>query len=376
LTNQLPIDMPFIYDRFVARYIKKMITFISTNLIHSKTQTMLGIKYIKFDSMTYVMHYVAGKLRKEGRGLSFFYMAYNSSIVAIPMGSNDVQFYFNESTTDFQTISIQGQITYRVIEPKQLADLLDFSVDSKGFSKSNDAEKITQRLTNEAQTSTTALIQSLSLKEAIRSAKKIEETIKSGIQTSAAIKMLGIEPLSVNVTAIKATPEMERALEAETREGVQQEADQAIYNRRNFAVEQERKIKESELNTEIAVEEKRKQIVEKQMETKFLTQENEQKLHQLKMQADIAMEEQRKQFIDVKVENEKKEADAASYALNVTLQPYKDIDWKTLMAISKGGTDPAVNIALAFRELAQNAQKINTLNISPDLLESIIQSNQ
>ena len=52
---------------------------------------------------------------------------------------------------------------------------------------------------------------------------------------------------------------MERALETETREKLQQEADQAIYLRRNFAVEQERKIKESELNTEIAVEEKKKQ---------------------------------------------------------------------------------------------------------------------
>ena len=60
---------------------------------------------------------------------------------------------------------------------------------------------------------------------------------------------------------------MTRALETETREMLQQEADQAIYGRRNFAVEQERKIKESELNTEIAVEEKQKQIAEKKMES-------------------------------------------------------------------------------------------------------------
>jgi regulator of protease activity HflC (stomatin/prohibitin superfamily) len=337
---------------------------------------MLGIKYIKFDAMTYVMHYAGGKLRKEGRGLSFFYLAYNSSIVAIPMGSNDVQFYFNESTGDFQTISIQGQITYRVAEPKQLAELLDFSVDSKGHYKSNDAEKITQRLTNEAQTATSSLIQSLPLKEAIRSAKRIEETIKNGIQASSAIKMLGIEPLSVNVTAVKATPEMERALEAETRESVQQEADQAIYTRRNFAVEQERKIKESELNTEIAVEEKRKQIVEKQMETKFLTEENQRKLNEMKMQAGIALEEQKQKLIDIKVVNDKKEADALSYKLEVTLKPYKELNWKTLMAIGKEGADPKLNIALAFRELAENAQKINNLNISPDLLQNLISNDE
>ncbi len=333
---------------------------------------MFGVNYIKFDAMTYVLHYASGKLKKEGRGLSFFYLAYNSSLVAIPLGSNDVQFYFNESTLDFQTISIQGQITYKVTNPKQLADLLDFSVNAKGDYKSNDAEKITQRLSNEAQTATSALIQSLTLKEGLRSAKRIEETIKNGIQASEAIKLLGIEPISVTVIAVKATPDMERALEAQTRESVQQEADQAIYTRRNFAVEQERKIKESELNTEIAVEEKRKQIVEKQMETKFLTQESEYKLTRLQMQEAISNQVEQKKLLDVKLENEKREADGQNYKLTAMLKPYQDMDWKTLMAIGKDAGNAKMHIALAFRELAENAQKIQTLNISPDLLENLI----
>ena len=37
-----------------------------------------------------------------------------------------------------------------------------------------------------------------------------------------------------------------------------------------------------------------------------------------------------------------------------------------------GGTDPKLNIALAFRELAENAQKIGELNISPELLASLV----
>ena len=44
----------------------------------------------------------------------------------------------------------------------------------------------------------------------------------------------------------------------------QRRSDEAIYARRNAAVEQERRIKESELNTEIAVEEKKRQIRETQ----------------------------------------------------------------------------------------------------------------
>ncbi|MCD4792718.1 MAG: hypothetical protein K8R54_05770 [Bacteroidales bacterium] len=53
---------------------------------------MFGIKYIKFDAMTHVIHFKNGKLKKEGRGLSFFYASMSSSIIAVPLGSNDIQF--------------------------------------------------------------------------------------------------------------------------------------------------------------------------------------------------------------------------------------------------------------------------------------------
>jgi len=59
---------------------------------------MLGVNYIKFDSMNYVIHYINGKIKKEGRGLSFFYFSSNSSIVSIPVQSNDFQFVFNETS--------------------------------------------------------------------------------------------------------------------------------------------------------------------------------------------------------------------------------------------------------------------------------------
>ena len=72
---------------------------------------------------------------------------------------------------------------------------------------------------------------------------------------------------------------MARALETETRQKLQQQDDEAIYERRNFSVEQERKIKESELNTEIAVEEKQKQIEEKRMETEVQQEENLSLIH-------------------------------------------------------------------------------------------------
>lgn len=332
---------------------------------------MFGIKHIKFDSMTYVLHFKNGKIKREGRGLSFFYFAPNSSIVAIPMGSNDLPFIFNESTNDYQTVNIQGQISYKISNAKILADVLDFTVNDNGQYKKNDIEKLNQRIINEAQTATSSFIHEIKLKDAIRSAKTIEERILEGLKSSDAIGMLGIEILGANILGIKATPEMERALETETREKLQQEADQAIYERRNFAVEQERKIKETELNTEIAVEEKQKQIAEKKMESQVQKADNDRKLREMKLAADIAVENQRKGLIDQKTANDKKEADTQGYVIETTLKPYKEVDWKTLTALNNN-PDPRFNISLAFRELAENADKIGNFNISPDLLDSLL----
>jgi hypothetical protein len=101
-------------------------------------------------------------------------------------------------------------------------------------------------------------------------------------------------------------------------------------------------------------------------------QQKKRELREAQMAADIAVEEQRKQLVDSKVENDKKSADAQAYALQATLEPVKALDWKMLSALSGGGGDPRAMIAMAFRELAENAGRIGELNMSPDLLGSLL----
>ncbi len=137
---------------------------------------MFGLQFKKFDSMTYAVLYKNGQIKKEGRGLAFFYFSPNSSIAAIPMGSNDIPFIFNETTLDFQTIAIQGQITYKINDPKQIASLLDLTIDDTGKYKTADIDKLNQRVVNEAQTATSAYMQRLNLKEAV----KVESRVTGG----------------------------------------------------------------------------------------------------------------------------------------------------------------------------------------------------
>ncbi|HEY3446316.1 MAG TPA: SPFH domain-containing protein [Myxococcales bacterium] len=315
---------------------------------------MFGIQYLKAAPTTYVLHFKGGKVKREGAGLSFFYYGPTSTVVNVPLGSSDVPFVFNEVTRDFQALTLQGQLTYRIADPKKVAGLLDFSVDSAGHHLSEDPSKLEERLVQATQVLAAGVVGKLSLREALVAGEALVEQVSAGLRKTEAVAMLGAEPLSLSILSIRPTPEMARALEAEARESLQRESDEAIYARRNNAVEQERTIKESELNTELAVEQKKREIREAQM------------------RAEIAIEEQRTALISKKVENDKQDADSRAYSIEATLKPFKDADWKTLMAMSAGGGDPKTMIALAFRELAENASKIGELNVSPDLLKSLL----
>ena len=309
--------------------------------------------YMKAAPTTYVLHYSRGRLRREGQGLAFFYFVPAATIVAVPVASADIPFAFNEVTADFQAITLQGQLTYRVADPRRLGALLDFSVRRDGSYVSEDPEKVPERLVQTTQILARAVAERLSLRDALVSSEVFVRDVLAGLRASDVITMLGIEILGLSVTGVRPTPEIARALEAEAREGLQRESDEAIYARRNAAVEQERRIKESELNTEIAVQEKQRQIRETQMA------------------ADIAVEEQRTSLIERRSANERRDADARAYGLQATLEPLRGVDWRTLMAIGGNG-DPRLMIALAFRELAENAAKIGELNITPDLLRSLL----
>src|SRR5207244_7664807 len=134
------------------------------------------------------------------------------------------------------------------------------------------------------------------------------------------ITSLGLEILGLSILAIKPTPETARALEAETREQLFREADEAIYSRRNSAVEQERAIKENELNTEIAVENKKRQIREAQMEAERLIQEKQHALQQADMAASVLLEDKRKGLVALSVENARAEAEAKAYGISTSIE--------------------------------------------------------
>jgi regulator of protease activity HflC (stomatin/prohibitin superfamily) len=334
---------------------------------------MFGFKFIKFQPTDYVLQYKNGELVRSGAGLAFFYFTLNSSLVRIPVSSVDVPFIFAEVTADFQEITIQGQITYRISEPNKLSQLMNFTLtaDGKNYS-SDDPQKLSQRLINNTQVLTRTLLKTMPLRDVLINSDALVKSLNSQLPEIKAIHSLGIEILDVSITAIKPTPEMNRALEAEAREQILLLADEAVYSRRNAAVEQERIIKENELNTDIAVALKKRQIEETQMETQKAVQQKQRELKEAQMATQIVLEQQNAELVLLASKNARLQADDKAYSAAAIMKAFATSDPKIIQALASSGMNANQLIAQAFRELAEGAEKIGQLNISPDLLNELL----
>lgn len=281
------------------------------------------IQYFKGEPSTHVIRYRNGKIVASGEGANFWYMPLNTSVAAVPIVSQEAQFLFNETTANYQEVSIQGTVVYRIADPLRVASRLNFTIDpSSSRFASEDPDKLVQRIVNLVQGHTRSKVNALSLEDAITKVHNLASDVFAEVVENESISELGVTIESLHFTALKATPEMRKALEADYREGLQQRADQAIYARRAAAVAEERQIRQSELNTEVELENRRKDLVDTQARNNLTLAEAEAKADELK------------------------------------LNPY-------------AAMPPQALLALALKEWAGNAGNIENLSITPDLLTKV-----
>lgn len=334
---------------------------------------MFGFRFVKVQPTEYLLLYRKGQVVKAGAGLTAFYFAPTASVVKVPIASVETPFIFNEVTADFQQVAIQGQLTYRISDAKKISQFLNYTLHTNGRDyASDDPEKLAQRLVNHTQVLASASVRSMPLRQALSATQELVNYVKSRLLQCDAVTSLGVEILEFSIVAISPTPETARALEAEAREAILRKADEAIYARRNAAVEQERSIKENELNTEIAVENKKRQIRDTQMETEKLVQQKQRELREAEMATKIAIEEKNKSLVALATKNARQEADAKAYGVSSLMKAFVNVDPKTLQALASMRMEPGQQIALAFKEMAEGAERIGQLNVSPELLQGLL----
>ena len=329
-------------------------------------------QFIKVDPTVYIMQFKGGKIVREGAGMAFFFFAPTASLVAVPIASTDASFIFKEVTADFQEVTVQGQVVFRVQDPRKIAQLMNFTLNlQKRTYVSDDPQKLAQRIVNRAQVFVREELQGLALKDALVTSEQLAKKVRQAMATSEILKSLGIEIVDFSILAIKPTPETGRALEAGVRENLLKEADEATYARRNAAVEQERAIKENEMNTQIAVENKQRQIRETKMDADRSVQAKQRLIAEEEIAGKVAIEEKNKELVALAVANQKMEADAKAYGVAAVMQALAKADPKIVNVLASAGMDANQLIAQAFREIAENSNKIGELNISPDLLREL-----
>jgi regulator of protease activity HflC (stomatin/prohibitin superfamily) len=334
---------------------------------------MLGIGYVKVQPTTHLIAYRNGKVVREGPGLSFFYFKPTTSLVAVPVGSRDSPFIFEVQTADFQGVTVQGQVTYRIARPRDAVAMLNYTLrpDAKTY-ESDDPQNLPERVTAIAKVVVQSEIGALRLRDALRGATTVSAAVAQRFSRHPAIVALGLELLGFSILAIKPTTETGRALEAEAREAILKSADDAIFERRNSSVDGERRIRENELNTEIAVEQKKRQIRETQMEAEASLRAKKHELDRADMDASIGLEEERKAFVERKAANIRTLAEADAHRVEAVVDALKNADPRIVQALTASGMDSGQLIAQAFGGIAERADKIGEFNMSPDLLNSLL----
>lgn len=334
---------------------------------------MFGIRFIKSQPTVHLMQFRGGKLVREGAGESFFYYGPTTTLVAVPVASRDRPFMLELVTADFQSVTVQGQVTYRIGDPHRTASLMDFSLDKDGRSyATEDPERLGDRVAMQVEVIVQQAVQALDLKSALRSAAQMAHQARTELAEQAEIAALGLEILGVSIMAVKPTPDIARALEAEARESNLKAADDAVYLRRMSAVENERAIRQNELDTDIAVEKKKRQIRETQMEAKATEMRKENELRTEQMDADIALESRRKEFVAGQAANSRTLAEAEAFRVGAVMQALEKADPRVVQAIAAIGMKPGQLIAQAFGGIAERAERIGQLNMSPELLQSLM----
>lgn len=296
---------------------------------------MFGISHFKGQPTDYIIHFSGGKPKRSGLGLSFYYLAFNSQIVAVPTSSTDANFVFKEISNNYQELTIQGQFTYRIVDPKKAAEILNLRIDPNNSKHvTEDLKVLAQRITNVVQMETRVEVEKRSLEETIRDSQTIAAEVARRLREGTVLSSFGAELISVYFLSVRPTPEMSKALEAEYREALLRKADEAVYARRAAAVDEERKIKEKELNSDVALEQQRKNLIVLQGNNALQEAENN----------GLALE---------------REAQSKAKAAEMELSVLRSVDPRSLLAI-------------AMKELGENAGRVGNLTITSEMLASLL----
>jgi regulator of protease activity HflC (stomatin/prohibitin superfamily) len=299
-----------------------------------------------------------GRTRRSGAGLAFWFRPLRTALSEVPVDDRELPMVFHARTADYQDVSVQATIAYRIEEPDVAARRLDAALDLRtGQWRSRPLDQIAQLLTESAQQHATQVLIGMSLRAAMETGTAaVRDAIRAGLGAEERLTETGLRVVDVRVLAVRPEPELERALQTPARELVQQESDRATYERRALAVERERAISENELQSKIELANREEQLVAQYgaNERRRVTEAAAAKRIETQAQGD-----QQRLLAEVRAETTRLVGAAEADAEAARMAVY-------------AGLERHVLLGLALREAASNLPEIGSLTLSPDVVSAAL----
>jgi regulator of protease activity HflC (stomatin/prohibitin superfamily) len=305
-----------------------------------------------------IVQYRRGRLVRSGAGLSFWFLPLSASVAEVPLDDRELPFHFNGRSADFQDVTAQGVITYRVVDPETLMKRVDFSIDvDEGNYANEPLERLSQLITQLAQQFALDYIANTAVREILsRGIHELRERIATGLGADPGLREMGLEIVAVRLASVKPSADLERALQMPTRESIQQKADEATFQRRAQAVEKERAIQENEIQNQIELAKREEELIGQRGQNEKRKAEEENAASRIRTEAQC--EELRLRA----------STDAETIRL---VEEAKVAAERDRMGIYKDLPTPVI-VGLAAQELAGKLQSIEHLTVSPELFGPLV----
>ena len=315
--------------------------------------------HIRAEASSHIRHYSGGKMRREGRGLSFWFNPSGASIVEVPLADRELTFLVKSQSSDYQDLAVQGTILWRVADAARLSDRVDFTLDLKsGKPQGKPEDHIRSVLSALSRQYVDDYIKSLGVRTVLEAGlAPLQTALNTGFAKDPTPEAMGLEVIAVRVAGLNPSSELARALQAPTFEALQQQSDEATFARRALAVEKERAIAENELNKQVELASRQAELIAH--EDANARSEAEAKAAAMKISAEGSAED--------KVIG----ADAEATRIRAVEQAQADMEKARMAALSQ--LAPEALYALAAKEFATKLEKIDSVTISPDMLAGVMQ---
>lgn len=220
-------------------------------------------RHLRGTATTHIQHVRHGRIRHTGTGQSFWFRPLSAVLSEIPVADRELPLLFHARTSDFQDVTVQSTVTFRIADPGLAASRVDFSIDPvTGAWRATPLDQIGGLLTETVQQHSLAVLAGMTLTDALtRGVETLRSRVGGDVMGDARLAETGLQVVALRVVAVRPEPEVEKALRTPARELVQQEADRATYERRAVAVERERAISENELQSKIELARREEQLV-------------------------------------------------------------------------------------------------------------------